>query len=415
MIARRVVVALGLGQLVSWGVTYYLIGGFGEQIAADLGWSRDVVYGGFAASLLVMGLSSPLVGRLVDRRGGRDVMVAGAVVNAAGCAGLALSHHVEAYVGSWIVLGLGMRMTLYDAAFAALARIGGAGARRAMSEITLPGGLAATVFWPLGHILSEQFGWRAALLAYAGFAVLTVPLYLTIPGRRYAGRPRADAAGPRRPLAASRQQVVLAGGLYAVIATGANFLNAGMSAHMIAVLAGLGLSASVAVWIATLRGVGQSAARLCEVLFGRRIDPVELNLLACLIIPVSFIAGLLSGSSREMAIAFALLYGACNGILTITRGTLPLVLFDHRSYGTLVGRLIVPSFVLPAAAPLIYAVVIDRLGNAGALYLSAGIAIVTLAAAFLLRVLYPRSGPEAEPGPRVVCAERAGKNKTQGA
>ncbi|WP_426434268.1 hypothetical protein [Bradyrhizobium genosp. P] len=89
-------------------------------------------------------------------------------MNAVGCAGLAVSHQVATYYVSWIVLGLGMRLTLYDAAFAALARIGGPEARRAMSEITLFGGLAATVFWPLGHILSEHFGWRVALFAYAG-------------------------------------------------------------------------------------------------------------------------------------------------------------------------------------------------------------------------------------------------------
>ncbi|WGR96299.1 hypothetical protein MTX20_31075 [Bradyrhizobium sp. ISRA435] len=175
-----------------------------------------------------------------------------------------------------------------------------------------------------------------------------------------------------------------------MITTGANFLNAGMSAHMIAVLAGLGLSATVAVWIATLRGIGQSAARLCEVLFGGRINPLALNLLACLVMPLSFIAGLFSGTSKEMGIVFALLYGACNGILTITRGTLPLILFDHRSYGTIVGRLIVPSFILPAAASLIYAIVIDHVGNAGALYLSIGLAMMTLLAAVLLKVLFPR-------------------------
>jgi hypothetical protein len=105
--------------------------------------------------------------------------------------------------------------------------------------------------------------------------------------------------------------------------------------------------------------------------------------------PFSFVAGLFSGASKEMGIAFALLYGACNGVLTITRGTLPLVLFDHRSYGALVGKLVVPSFVLPAAAPVIYAVVIDRVGNAGALYLSIGIAIVTFLAAMLLKFSFP--------------------------
>nr|WP_249159241.1 MFS transporter [Bradyrhizobium tropiciagri] len=375
--------------MISWGATYYLIGGFGEQIVADLGWSRDIVYGGFAAALLVMGVASPLAGQWVDRRGGREVMVIGAVINAVGCVGLAVSHHVGTYYAAWIVLGVGMRLTLYDAAFAALARIGGPEARRAMSGITLLGGLAATVFWPLGHILSEHFGWRAALLAYAGFALLTIPLHLMIPNARFAGPSSTGEAAPRQPRAMTRRQLAAAGALYAVIMTGANFLNAGMSAHMIAVLSGLGLTVTVAVWIATLRGIGQSAARLCEILFGRRLDPVALNLAACLLMPLSFIAGLYSGASTEMAIAFALLYGACNGILTITRGTLPLILFDHRSYGTLVGRLIVPSFILPAAAPLIYAVVIDHIGNAGALYLSTGLATITLLAAVTLKLLFP--------------------------
>ncbi|MGF6308917.1 MFS family permease [Bradyrhizobium sp. i1.8.4] len=389
MIARRVVIALGLAQLVSWGATYYLIGAFGEQIAADLGWSRDIVYGGFAAALLVMGVTSPLVGRLVDSRGGRQVMVAGAVINALGCAGLAVSHQISTYFVSWIVLGLGMRLTLYDAAFAALARIGGSEARRAMSGITLLGGLAATVFWPLGHTLSEHFGWRIAVLAHAGFALLTIPLHLLIPNKRFAGAPDSAAVVPKQPLAVDRRQLAAAGGLYAVIMTGANFLNAGMSAHMIAVLSGLGLTVTVAVWVATLRGIGQSAARLCEVLFGGRIDPLALNLMACLIMPLAFVAGLFSGASMEMGIAFALLYGACNGILTITRGTLPLILFDYRSYGTLVGRLIVPSFILPAAAPLLYAIVIDRFGNAAALYLSTGLAVMTLLAAVSLKLLFP--------------------------
>ena len=79
MIRRRTVVALGFSQLISWGVTYYLIGGFGEQISSDLGWSRDIVYGGFTIALLVIGLVSPIAGRLVDRRGGRTTMIMGSV------------------------------------------------------------------------------------------------------------------------------------------------------------------------------------------------------------------------------------------------------------------------------------------------------------------------------------------------
>lgn len=384
---RRTVVCLGLSQLVCWGITYYLIGALGELMAADLGWSRSAVYGGFSASLLVMGLCSPLVGRLIDRYGGRQVMALGSGLIALGCMGLALVHDLWLYYAAWALLGIAMRCTLYDAAFAALARIGGPGARRPISQITLLGGLASTVFWPIGHALALHFGWRGAVFAYAGFALMTVPLHLAIPGARYDDRPAGEA--PARPhLAQSRSDHLLAGGLYALIVTLINVLNSGMSAHMIGLLSGLGLTASVAVWVASLRGIGQSAARLCEVVFGGRLHPLTLNLLAASTLPVCFVAGLWSGQAVAAAIAFALLYGASNGIMTITRGTLPLVLFDHRTYGTLVGRLLVPSFLLSAVSPLGYALVIEHLGDAGALGLSILIALTTLAAAIALRLRF---------------------------
>ncbi len=387
MIWRRTVLCLGLSQLVCWGITYYLIGALGELMAADFGWSRSLVYGGFSAALLVMGLSSPLVGRLIDRYGGRQVMALGSGLIALGCVWLALVHELWAYYAAWALLGLAMRCTLYDAAFAALARIGGPGARRPISQITLLGGLASTVFWPIGHALALHFGWRGAVLAYAGFALMTVPLHLAIPSARYGDRPAGEA--PERPhLAQSRRDRLLAGSLYALIVTLINVLNSGMSAHMIGLLSGLGLTASVAVWVASLRGIGQSAARLCEVLFGGRLHPLTLNMLAALALPVCFAAGLLSGQAVAAAIAFALLYGAGNGLLTITRGTLPLVLFDHRTYGTLVGRLLVPSFLLSAISPLAYALVIEHLGDAGALVLSILIALTTLAAAIALRLRF---------------------------
>jgi MFS family permease len=386
LIGRWTVVWLGLSQLVCWGITYYLIGALGGLMAADLGWSPSLIYGGFSTALLVMGLSSPLVGRLIDRYGGRLVMVAGSGLIALGCAALALVHDVWTYYATWAELGVAMRCTLYDAAFAALARIGGPQARRPISQITLLGGLASTVFWPISHTLADHFGWRGAALAYAGVALLTIPPHLAIPTARYRDRPPGEA--PERPhLAQTRAEGILAGSLYALIVTLTNVLNSGMSAHMINILGGLGLAASVAVWVASLRGIGQSAARLCEVVFGGRLHPLSLNLLAASTLPVCFIAGLWSGQAVAAAIAFALLYGASNGIMTITRGTLPLVMFDHRTYGTLVGRLLVPSFLLSAVSPLAYALVIEHLGDAGALVLSILIALTTLAAALVLKLL----------------------------
>ncbi|MBE0530953.1 MAG: MFS transporter [Rhodospirillales bacterium] len=391
MIDRRTVLCLGISQLISWGISYYLIGAFGELIAADLGWSRDRVYGGFALALLVMGMTSPLTGSLIDRYGGRKVMVAGSLLNAGGCIGLAFCQSAPVYYAAWICLGLAMRLTLYDAAFATLARIGGPQARGPIAQITLLGGLASTTFWPVAHILTALFEWRGALIVYAGFALLTVPLHRAIPDDRYGDGVTGERLPEAAPIAVGRRQRIVAGSLFAILTTLANFLNAGMSAHMIGILAGLGLTATAAVGIASLRGIGQSAARLWEVLFGQRVHPLTLNLFAALLLPLAFIAGLFSAGSGLAAVVFAFVYGAGNGLLTITRGTLPLILFDHRTYGAFVGRLVAPGFLVSAAAPLVYAMVIDRFGEAGGLFLSIFAGAVAFLAAVLLKARFARA------------------------
>ncbi|MEW9310452.1 MFS transporter [Labrys neptuniae] len=388
MIPRHTVLCLGLFQFVAWGATYYLVGGFGERMAADLGWSRDIVYGGFALALLVMGLVSPLCGRLIDRHGGRGMMATGSVLASLACVGLAFSHSLPAYFAAWLVLGVAMRLTLYDAAFAALARAGGAEARRAMAQITLPGGLSSTAFWPLGTALADSLGWRGAVLVYAGLMLATVPLALTLPAVRRPVGPVPDVDTSRQRADRPGSELLLAGVLYALITTIMNFLNAGMSSHMIAILAGLGLAQASAVWVATLRGIGQSCARLAEILFGTRLHPLALNLLACSLLPLSFAAGFAGGYSLTAAMLFALGYGAGNGLATITRGTVPLVLFDHRAYGAVTGRLLAPSFVVSAGAPVIYARAIDWWGPEGALAFSLALAAVTLAAALLLKLRF---------------------------
>lgn len=392
MISGRAVFCLALAQLVAWGITYYLIGVFGGEIGAEFGWSRDIVYGGFAAALAVMGLTSAPIGRLIDRQGGRRVMVAGALVTALGCVLLAASGNLASYYAAWLVLGLAMRLTLYDAAFAALARIAGTKAARPISQITLLGGLASTVFWPVGHELALALGWRGAVLCYAGFALLTVPLYLALPEGR-AALPRASAdTGTAAATAVDPRRLALLGGLYALIVAAANFLNAGLSSHLIGMLGGLGVAAATAVWISTLRGIGQSLARLAEVLSGGRLSPLMLNLIATATLPLAFAAGFASGVSLAAAAAFAFFYGAGNGVLTITRGTLPLVLFDPRSYGVVVGRLIAPSFLVSAAAPVVFALIGERYGVAGELWLCLALALLALAAALALRLLARRPG-----------------------
>ncbi|WP_343039369.1 MFS transporter [Microvirga makkahensis] len=383
-IQRRTVLCIGFGQLICWGISYYLIGAFGEMIVADLGWSRTLVYGGFSAALVVMGLSSPLVGRLIDEHGGRTVMAAGSALTALGCVGLALSHGVWSYYASWVCLGLAMRLTLYEAAFAALARLGGPEARRPMSQITLFGGLSSSVFWPIGFFLAGLFTWRGALIAYAGFALLTVPLYLAIPSDRYsgaAGKPIPGASSGQSP---ARDRIVTAF-LFCLVVVMTNVLSSAMSAHMIGILEGLGVAAATAVGIGTLRGIGQFCARLGEVLFGARLHPLNLYLIAVALLPISFAVGAMTPEILAAAFVFALLFGAGNGLVTIGQGTVPLVLFDPATYGAYVGKLLLPGFLFSAASPLLFAFVVERFGERTAIGVCCGMALVALGAVALLR------------------------------
>jgi Major Facilitator Superfamily len=390
LISRWLVHCLGLSQLICWGISYYLIGAFGDLMVSDLHWSRSLIYGGFSASLVVMGLTSQVTGQLIDRYGGRPVMASGSCLIGVGCVGLSLAHDVVVYYGAWLILGVAMRLSLYEAAFASIARIGGPEARRPIAEITLLGGLASTVFWPVGRALADAFGWRNAVLAYAGFALMTIPLHLAIPKTRYEHSGDHSNAGAQSTPRPGRSHS-MAAWLYATSAALATFLNSGMSAHMIGILVGLGLAAAIADKVAALRGIGQSAARLCEILFGKRLNPLDLNVGACLALPICFLAGLYSGVSVLAAILFALVYGAGNGLMTITRGTIPLLLFEPRHYGTVVGRLLTPSFLLSAAAPLAYASLIEGFGERAALYLSFTLGCGVFACAIALRLRYRRT------------------------
>jgi MFS family permease len=373
---------MGFAQLVSWGISYYLIGIFGEKMVAELGWTRPIIYGGFSFALVVMGGASPLIGRAIDRYGGRYVLAGGSVCCAIGCAALARSQTVFGYYVAWLLLGLAMRSTLYEAAFAALVRIGGRQARGPIAKITLLGGLASTCFWPIGHTLSEVFGWRGALNVYALVALAIIPLYLAIPSGRY--QDEANSGVRPRPASppSSAKGVAI---LYALLAMLSNGLNSALSAHMVGILSELGLAAALAVTASSLRGIGQSAARLADVLFGGRLDPIVLNLMAAFVMPLCFVVGLASGQSLAAAMAFTFFYGASTGILTITRGTLPLVLFDTTTYGAHVGKLLVPSFLFAAASPLLFAAVIERYDAKRSLYLALFLALSMLAVSLALR------------------------------
>jgi hypothetical protein len=99
----------------------------------------------------------------------------------------------------------------------------------------------------------------------------------------------------------------------------------------------------------------------------------------------AFVMLAIFGFSPLVAACFALLFGGANGLVTITRGAVPLALFGASGYGRLMGRLAAPFLLMQAAAPLVMAFVIDRTSDPMALAVAAGFAAVALTCFIVIR------------------------------
>src|SRR6266849_2924045 len=206
----RVVLALGTAQTLAWGSSYYLPAILADPIARDLGMSSNWFFAAFSASLVISGLLGPRVGRQIDRVGGRQVLSISNVILAAGLALLGTSTSVWMMSGAWLLLGVGMGLGLYDAAFGALGRIYGDSARKAITGITLIAGFASTVGWPLTAFGLETIGWRNTCFAWAAAHILLgLPLnFFMLPAVQGAKAAVAASTKPHIPI--DRTMILLA-------------------------------------------------------------------------------------------------------------------------------------------------------------------------------------------------------------
>jgi MFS family permease len=375
----RAVPVLGVTQILAWGTMFYPPVLTVPQIAADRGWSIAFGMGGFSLGLLTAGLVAPTVGRLIDRFGGHAVMPAGSVAGALGLLGLVHAEHWLVYLAVWMLLGVAMAANLYDAAFATLGRIFGAAARRPITLLTLAGGFASTVSWPVTHLLIGAVGWRGTYLIYAAvLALVAAPLHaFALPRMQAAAaEPARDghAPPPVRLLPAKGSAFVLTAAAFAAYA----FVPSALSAHLLAIFDRLGLERGTVVAIGALFGPSQVAARLCELIFARNLHPLTVARFAVAMLIVGFLLLAILGLSAPVAAAFMVMFGITNGLITIARGAVPLTLFGAAGYGRLIGRIAGPSLATQAVAPLALAFAIERGSDSFALAVVAGFGLIAL-------------------------------------
>lgn len=364
---RRAVWTLGVTQLVGYGCTSYLPASLAAAQGKTFGVATAAIFAAFSGALLTQGLLGPFAGRLADRAGARRPLAVGSVILALALVGMALAQDMIQVAAAWLLLGVGMSLALYDIAFAGLVSWFGLDARRSITGVTLIAGFASTIAWPLTAWLEHTLGWRnTALIWAAANLLIALPLHLTLPSGA-APKPKAATAeedAPPPPTNIAFQMVMLAAALAVMSAVGSI-----MGAHLPPLLASLGAGATLAVVAGMLVGPSQVAARLAEFALVRKIHPLVSARFAVGLFPIG--AGLLILLGPIAAVPFAALYGAGNGLFTIVRGTLPLVLFGSQGYGARLGLLNVPARLLGALAPLLFA-----LGLAYSARLALGVLIV---------------------------------------
>jgi len=376
----RLGAVLGLNQTFSWGMSFYLPAIIAAPVAATFGESGFHILGAFSWALLVTGALAPRVGAWIDHHGGRGALLASIVVIAIGQAVLALSHGLPVWYLGWTIIGVGMSMGLYDAAFATLGGLLGQEAGPSITGVTLVAGFASTVFWTLGAALIGALDWRGLLLAYAALMLLVnLPMvWLLVPPAP--PRPRQDAAASSGS-AAQRRTMALLGAFFAL----RWFITSAIAVHVLSLLQGTGLTEAEAVGVAALIGPGQVAGRILEYAIGTRIDLLVKARIGALLFPLGAAVLLLGGPFA--AIGFALLYGMSNGIMTVNRGTLPLALFGPHGYARMLGWLAVPVLLAQATAPTLTAPLVVALPALEVFLLSGAAAAV--AVLFLLPLRMP--------------------------
>ncbi len=383
---RIVITALGISQILGWGTSFYFPAVFAEPIVSDTGWSLRYVVGGTSLGLLVAGLISPQVGKLIDRHGGRPVLLASSLFYAAGLAGVGLAPNLPIYLFGWALIGAGMGTGLYDAVFAALGRMYGSEARGPITNLTLFGGFASTICWPLSAFMIEHVGWRTACLIYAALHLLvSLPLEMLVVRKAPASAAQATAGDgeiAEQPKRLANETMIFA--LLALMLSIAAGIGSIVIVHFMIFLQARGVDFAVAVSLGTLFGPAQVGARVVERLFGNRYHPIWTMIGSCTLMAI----GLLMLSGRfPLLVLIILLYGGGYGVSWIGRGTLPLALFGPLRFPRLMGKLAFPSLIVQALAPSAGALLIEAAGadaTIGVLTAFALINVVLIAALWWL-------------------------------
>lgn len=385
---RWFISALGAAQICSWGTLFYGFPLIAEAMRTDLGWSKAELYGAATCGMLLAGLAAYPVGAAIDRGHGRYLMAGASLVAGLLLAAWSQVTSIVAFYAVLAVLGCMQAATLYEPAFAVIARrVGPLGARKGITALTLWGGFASTVFIPVIQFLIEAYGWRGALIAMAAVnAVVCAGLYLLAidPRKDAPVRPHhPDEEAPLAGRAAVREAMrnpAYWGLMLAWVSYAAAFSS--LTYHFYPLLLERGLDPSGVVMVLAVIGPAQVAGRVLIRAFASEAPVRKLGTVIVIVFPISVIGFAYAPPQVGVIAALAAFYGAANGMITIIRGTAVPEMITRHAYGAVNGSLVAPMNVMQAIAPLAAALIWQASGGYGAVLAAILVGSLTLCGGF---------------------------------
>jgi MFS family permease len=386
------VLAFMLAETVIWAAIFYSFPALVLQWQDEFGWSATQAMGAFSLALAVQGLAAPWMGRLIDRGRAPLGMPLGAMGGLLGLVALTQVSTLAQFYAVWAWIGLMMGITLYDATFSVVTRARGAEARAAITAITLAAGFASTLAYPLTAMMTGIGGWRAAVWLLAAMVLVLVIPPLWLAATRFEAEVTAKARAPALKTTGARATRVMArpgfwplAGGFALTALGSGVL----LAHLLPLMAALGVPDGLAILAASTIGPAQVFARVLLMLAGARIAARQVALGSFLVLMLAALAMGGAAAFPAMVLVFALAQGIGNGVISILRPVVTHEVMGDEGFGETAGTVARLSLFAFALAPGLGAVLADVLGYGAVIALCA---FAPMAGFVLLRRLSPVSG-----------------------
>lgn len=384
---RGVLAALCVTVTVSYGTLYYAFAVLAPTISHRQGWSLTALTAGLSAASLTAGVVGVPVGKVIQRSGPRTPMTVGAVVGAAGLAGMAGAPSLGLFLASTIVSGVGAAGLFYAPAFAAITRWYGARRVRALTTLTLVAGFASTIFAPLVTQLNGWVGWRSSYALLGGLLLATaLPLHAIV--LRHPWRSPSDAVphprgDPDRDVLRSRVFVtVTAAGTFITIAEYASLVG------LVPLLEDRGMSSHGAAWVLGIGGAGQVLGRLFYPWLARATGVrTRATLIATLVaVPILLLA--FAPDSIWLLLVLSVAAGLGRGLFTLISATLVSDLWGPERFAALNGVLSAPLSTAGALGPFAGSAVAAALGGHGPMFAAFG-SVALVGAALMALALRP--------------------------